>query len=823
MPAVNPPEVPSALNLVGTIYELEAPGINFTEPADTTISYSDSEITGLDEQKLGIYEWDILSQRWKYIPTAIDTDNNILTSQILHTPLFRAYYAVFCDNTIPQAPVLYQPLSPSNKLSCVIYGETEAETTVEVFVNGQSQGVSELSRNDWFAKEVTLNEGLNHITAKAVDIAGNISASSEQVDIEAILGPPTAVSGIGGYESDFSTAVTTTQAGNRLYIELIGEDSDPATINTTTVLVKSSITDTTGILVTLTETGPNTGTYRGVIYIGLESNALTRTVGALDNETIIISSIVDPTKEMTISVDDTTPPSVPSIYSSTDPSICQNTFEDNLGDWRNRSGISGATVYQDGSTSLTGKFSAQIVNTHEGGDFSCYVLEDSFDPAQYPIMSFDYKIPEGVKTNFRVKVNGVWDEIRFTDDPNEVGSSIETIGEVEDVIADNEWHHAEIDLLRLLENQYPGAPSFTVTEIIMGEWDMDYWYSTIPGGNNAAGAAYWIDNFIITKSVTQPFGINWVMPSGEPAAAGYSYSIDQLANTVPDNVSEGTAISTTYNGLADGTWYFHIRAKDSAGNWSDANHYMILKDDTPPRVSSPYPANGAISGSPIITLSISDDPGLGVDKKTIKFKVEDAIYEVFSPALYYNSTSQILTFSPYRISPASLVFTDGQEINVSLLEVSDKAGNAIPSPFSWSWIYDVDLDTTPPEAPEVLYPKSHIVNSGKVVFTWIAHDTSGIEGYSFILDEEPNTIVDDVIEGQVMQQVYDLTEGLYYFHVKALDKAGNWSEITHFELRVTPNELHVDDFNDGTKPNLLGGDMGVFDSQDGSSCMTTYI
>ncbi|MBU4488992.1 MAG: PKD domain-containing protein [Candidatus Omnitrophica bacterium] len=40
---------------------------------------------------------------------------------------------------------------------------------------------------------------------------------------------------------------------------------------------------------------------------------------------------------------------------------------------------------------------------------------------------------------------------------------------------------------------------------------------------------------------------------------------------------------------------------------------------------------------------------------------------------------------------------------------------------------------------------------------------------------------------------------------------------------MTPNELHVDDFNDGTKPNLLGGDMGVFDSQDGSSCMTTYI
>ena len=107
-------------------------------------------------------------------------------NQPFFVPLFRAYYAVFCDESIPQAPVLYQPPSSTNKLSCVIYGETEPETTVQVIVNGQSQGISEIAGGNWFAKEVILDEGINYITAHAIDITGNVSDSSNQIDIEAV-------------------------------------------------------------------------------------------------------------------------------------------------------------------------------------------------------------------------------------------------------------------------------------------------------------------------------------------------------------------------------------------------------------------------------------------------------------------------------------------------------------------------------------------------------------------------------------------------------------------------------------------------------------
>ena len=48
---------------------------------------------------------------------------------------------------------------------------------------------------------------------------------------------------------------------------------------------------------------------------------------------------------------------------------------------------------------------------------------------------------------------------------------------------------------------------------------------------------------------------------------GYSYLIDHVATTLPDAVSEGTATTKSYAALADGLWYFHVRARNGAGLW----------------------------------------------------------------------------------------------------------------------------------------------------------------------------------------------------------------------------------------------------------------
>jgi hypothetical protein len=55
---------------------------------------------------------------------------------------------------------------------------------------------------------------------------------------------------------------------------------------------------------------------------------------------------------------------------------------------------------------------------------------------------------------------------------------------------------------------------------------------------------------------------------------GFSYQWDADPSAAPDTVkdAEETAGGTTSPPLADGTWYFHLRTADNAGNWSDPVH-----------------------------------------------------------------------------------------------------------------------------------------------------------------------------------------------------------------------------------------------------------
>jgi Zn-dependent metalloprotease len=55
---------------------------------------------------------------------------------------------------------------------------------------------------------------------------------------------------------------------------------------------------------------------------------------------------------------------------------------------------------------------------------------------------------------------------------------------------------------------------------------------------------------------------------------GFSYLWDRQATTLPDPIKEleETARGTSSPPLANGRWYFHLRTRDNAGNWSSAGH-----------------------------------------------------------------------------------------------------------------------------------------------------------------------------------------------------------------------------------------------------------
>ncbi len=70
----------------------------------------------------------------------------------------------------------------------------------------------------------------------------------------------------------------------------------------------------------------------------------------------------------------------------------------------------------------------------------------------------------------------------------------------------------------------------------------------------------------------------WNKPDG---VSGFSYKLDQISNTIPDNSSEGSGVSKTYLDVDDGIWYFHLKALGSS-SITNSLHYKLNIDVTPP-------------------------------------------------------------------------------------------------------------------------------------------------------------------------------------------------------------------------------------------------
>lgn len=94
-----------------------------------------------------------------------------------------------------------------------------------------------------------------------------------------------------------------------------------------------------------------------------------------------------------------------------------------------------------------------------------------------------------------------------------------------------------------------------------------------------------------------------------------------------------------------------------------------------------------------------------------------------------------------------------------------------------------------PKAPEgvQVFSETHPTqsdwhNNNTPVISWIKDPS--VVGFSFVLDNQPNTIPDNVLDTEETTQSYAaLKDGLHYFHIKA-SKDGVWGNTGHFLLRI---------------------------------------
>lgn len=701
-PAAEPPSATDeGLTPIGEIYEVKPAGYDFLKPCTLNFYYTDAQLSGIDEEKLNLFRWNPVTQQWVYTDAETDIENNVITASILNFNDYAVYYAVMSGS--PEPPVIYPPASPSNLKTLTVHGVADPGIEVEVFANGVSQGTTQADEDTGcFSKtEVWLKTGENSLTARSVDPAGNQSSLSDPVSVEVILSQPGKVTSLDfktdDFYSDFSDDVA---MGDSLHIELVGTDADATSVNSTLVTLRSSNTDSGGISLQLLETAPNSGVYRGTARVSETSNASAGKIGVSYSliETITVTSDVDPSKQNSLITADMFPPPAPGVTSATHPSLCQNTFEADLDEWANMSYSYGAEVTRSDETASSGAYSVRLTNIEEGGDFANFVRISPFDAEEYPMVRFDYKIPHDLKVNLIAYVNGMWKEIVFTDDPKTVETLDDNmnpgedlyrpIGVIEDVNADNAWHHAAFNLYNMLKNDDPGQSEYIVEELFFADYDLTGWMELVMGEENPEGTAYHIDNFVISQGGKSDNDPTFTIIPDDASVVEYSHTLDQNPGTLPDEISEGASETVTYNDVADGVWYFHVRSLDGGGNWGPANHYQIKIDATGPVADSPTPGDGSSWGSMEIQIRITDGEGSGVDPDTLQIEVNGISYGMDSEGINYDEASEIMTFSLWKVVSEPAPWPDGSTVQASLTAADDFAGNPLESVFSWSWTVD---------------------------------------------------------------------------------------------------------------------------------------
>ena len=94
-------------------------------------------------------------------------------------------------------------------------------------------------------------------------------------------------------------------------------------------------------------------------------------------------------------------------------------------------------------------------------------------------------------------------------------------------------------------------------------------------------------------SETHPFEDKWYNNNNpvltwekDMGITDFSFELDNKPLTIPDNEPDSQDTITFYKNVADGLWYFHIKAEKN-GIWGSATHFLLHIDTTPPNRFKP--------------------------------------------------------------------------------------------------------------------------------------------------------------------------------------------------------------------------------------------
>jgi hypothetical protein len=139
-------------------------------------------------------------------------------------------------------------------------------------------------------------------------------------------------------------------------------------------------------------------------------------------------------------------------------------------------------------------------------------------------------------------------------------------GELAPAVADGAWHRAEIDLGKL-RGHLPAGPDGRLPIV----------QNLLTSFGSQEGMD--LDNFVLGSSRSRGAEFVWEAPAAPSGIAGYAWTLDDQAETLPPEKRSGAERRAVFADLKPGRHWFHLRAQSGAGTWGPAAHVKFTVEE----------------------------------------------------------------------------------------------------------------------------------------------------------------------------------------------------------------------------------------------------
>lgn len=279
-----------------------------------------------------------------------------------------------------------------------------------------------------------------------------------------------------------------------------------------------------------------------------------------------------------------------------------------------------------------------------------------------------------------------------------------------------------------------------------------------------------------TASTDSGVGLN----GSTPYAVEWSQS-----STFASGISTGTSTTNSFTqatNLADGLWYFRVRALDAAGNYSSYSVIRsVLIDATGPTQPGITASSTTTNNTtPVLTWAASTDSGVGLNNPA--YTVQWANNSSFTSP--QSATTNTNTYTSSALSNGTWYFR---------IRATDQLGTASSWSNTVTFVVDAQAPTMP-GAPSAASPTNNTTPN----LTWSASTDSGsgLANPAYTIQwSQSSTFASGISSSTTNTASFTtptLADGTWYFRVKATDNATNdsiFSNLGTVVIDATPAVL----------------------------------